>query len=226
MCVDLARDYDVVRVDRSDSDIDLDVADYEAVRAALERCYAVVHLAANASLDAPWSDVARTNIGGTYNVFEAARQAGCGRVIFASSNHVVGGYERDGSPRQAPISVDAPPRPDSLYAVGKLFGETLGRYYSDAFGLHVSCIRIGSMNDADSPIPRRSRLPWRRDPAAERRLGATWFSHRDFARLVRAILEGDVPFAIVYGVGDNAERFWDIDPGRIAYDFWPADGVR
>ena len=44
-------------------------------------------------------------------------------------------------------------------------------------------------------------------------------------RLVRAILSRDVPFAIVYGVGDNRTRFWDLEPGRAIYGFWPEDGV-
>jgi hypothetical protein len=51
-------------------------------------------------------------------------------------------------------------------------------------------------------------------------------SKRDFNRLVRAILERDVPFAIVYGVGDNPTRFWELEPGRAIYGFWPLDGAR
>jgi hypothetical protein len=51
-------------------------------------------------------------------------------------------------------------------------------------------------------------------------------SQRDFARLIRAILARDVTFAIVYGVGDNATRFWDLESGRAIYGFWPLDGVR
>jgi len=58
------------------------------------------------------------------------------------------------------------------------------------------------------------------------RYAATWMSHRDFARLVHAILASEVRFAVVYGVGDNATRFWDLEPGRAIYGFWPLDGVR
>jgi hypothetical protein len=58
-----------------------------------------------------------------------------------------------------------------------------------------------------------------------KRYAATWMSQRDFARLVRAILSSDVPFGVVYGVGDNTTRFWDLEPGRALYGFWPEDGV-
>ena len=51
-------------------------------------------------------------------------------------------------------------------------------------------------------------------------------SQADFARLVRAILKSDVRFGIVYGVSDNATRFWDLEAGRALYGFWPQDGVR
>jgi len=226
LCADLAADHHVVAVDRSDPKLPLDIANFESLRRTLDDSFAVIHLAATASLDAPWTDV-QTNIAGTYNVFEAARLAGCRHVIFASSNHVVGGYERSGAAGPStPLSNDAAARPDSLYAVGKIFGEALGRYYSDAFGMRIACIRIGSMNEANSPTPPQSRLPWRRDAAAQRRLRATWFSHRDLARLIRAILERDVAYAIVYGVGDNRERFWDLKPGSDAYQYFPSDGVR
>jgi nucleoside-diphosphate-sugar epimerase len=41
--------------------------------------------------------------------------------------------------------------PDGLYGVWKAFGETLGRYYSDTFGLQVTCVRIGSITAIDRP---------------------------------------------------------------------------
>ena len=58
------------------------------------------------------------------------------------------------------------------------------------------------------------------------RYAATWMSQKDFARLVRAILTADVPYAVVYGVGDNLTRFWDLEPGRALFGFWPEDGTR
>src|SRR5215218_2747714 len=63
-----------------------DIAEREAIRPAFENVDAVVHLAASASLEASWDDVLHNNLVGTYNVFEAARQAGVSRAVFASSN--------------------------------------------------------------------------------------------------------------------------------------------
>src|SRR6187397_1217401 len=75
-----------------------DIADLDAIRPAFDSVDAVVHLAASAGLETPWDDVLHNNIVGTYNVFEAAREAGVARVVFASSNHTIGMYELDGAP--------------------------------------------------------------------------------------------------------------------------------
>ena len=105
-----------------------DLADLDAIRPAFENVDAVVHLAASAAIETPWDDVLHNNIVGTYNVFEAARQAEVSRVVFASSNHTVGMYEKDGAPAiydpDDGRSYDhtAELRPDSLYGVSKPTG--------------------------------------------------------------------------------------------------------
>ena len=175
-------------------------------------------------------------MGGTYNAFEAARIAGVKHVVFASSNHAVGMHEVQGGRELyaegagVTIRTDEPFRADSLYGVGKAFAEVLGRYYSEAFGLRVACVRIGSILEGDSATDPELKappfLPKLTAADAHARYAATWMSKRDFARLVRAILAHDVPFGVVYGVGDNPRRFWDLEPGRALYGFWPLDGVR
>lgn len=236
LCADLARDNDVRRIDLRDADVNADVRDFDAMLAALEGCESVVHLAGVVAVDADWDSVYSVNIGGTYNVYEAARRNGAKRIIFASSNHCIGMNEAENAPAiyepgfGIVFGVDAPYRPDGLYGVWKAFGETLGRYYSDAFGMQVACVRIGSITEADDPrdesVRRSSGWLGLTDEQKFKRYAATWMSQRDFARLVRAILSHDVPYAVVYGVGDNATRFWDLEPGRALYGFWPLDGVK
>ena len=236
LCADLARDHELVRIDLHDADVNVDVREQDALERAFGGCETLIHLAGVSKVDASWEDVYGPNIGGTYAAFEAARRAGVRRVIFASSNHAVGMYEIENLPALYEpafglvVRTDTPYRPDSLYGVWKAFGEALGRYYSENHGLQVTCVRIGSITAADDP----------RDPSVARgsswlplteaqkyaRYAATWMSQRDFARLVRAIIARDVSYAVVYGVGDNATRFWDLEPGRAIFGFWPLDGVR
>jgi NAD+ dependent glucose-6-phosphate dehydrogenase len=233
---DLEADHEIVRLDLEPPAVIADVRDVRALTAAFAGCETVVHLAAIVSLSAGWQEILQTNIIGTQNVFEAATAAGVKRVIFASSNHAVGMRERDGGAAlYAPASGvlvrnDEPYCPDSWYGVGKAFGEVLGRYYSDEFGLQVTCLRIGSIVAGDSPTdPRLGVPPWLPKLTADdarARYASTWMSQRDLARLVRSVIARDVTFAIVYGVSDNATRFWDLEPGRAIFGFWPVDGVK
>ena len=141
------------------------------------------------SVEGSWPTILEANIVGTYNLFEAAREAGVRAIVFASSNHAVGFYRRDHT-----IGVDVTPRPDTRYGLSKAFGEALGSLYADKYGLSVLSIRIGNV------APR---------PLDVRRL-SIWISPRDLCQLVRIGLErDDARHEIVYGMSDNARAWWD-----------------
>lgn len=173
------------------------------MRRAVAGVDAVLHLAASSAVETPWPDALRNNIIGVYNTYEAMREAGVKKVVFASTNHVTGMYERDG----LPCYPDVPVRPDGYYGASKAFGEALGRYYSDQFGLQVICLRIGSY------------LP---EPRNERNL-ATWLSPRDMAQLFWRSLEIDLPFGIFYAVSGNRRRYWSIESAVTVLGYRPAD---
>ena len=148
-----------------------------------------------------------------------------GRVIFASSNHATGMYEKDHpysaivagryeglDPTTIPyITTRMPIRPDGPYGIGKAFGEASGRYYSDEHGLSVICIRIGTVNKEPLPTNERRR--------------ATLLSHRDLVQLVSRCIDApdDLRFSIFYGVSANKWRFWDIADSRSAIGYEPQD---
>lgn len=176
----------------------------------------VVHLAGDARVDADWESAFRVNIGGTRNVYEAARLSGVRRVVFASSNHVTGAYEgfppclhtRPDLPR---ITTRDPIRPDSSYGVSKAACEALARMYFELYGLESICLRIGTVT-ADN------------DPTQAARTECTWLSHRDLVQLVTCSLTTDVRFGIYYGVSDNRRRFWDIADAERDLGYHPQDG--
>jgi nucleoside-diphosphate-sugar epimerase len=186
---------------------------------------AVVDLAGLPGADTPWRDVWKNNLPATMNALEAARRAGARRFVFASSNHVTGGYEReppyssivagdhDGlDPTATPlISPSWPIRPDGPYALGKAFGEAAARHYADAFGLSAICLRIGTVNAEDRPLrPRHF---------------ATLLTHGDLLRLVESALEApdDLRFGVYYGVSSNTWRIWDLAGARAELGYEPAD---
>ncbi len=178
-----------------------ELGDLAAVEAMMVGVDGVVHLGAIAG-EGDWESILRANIVGTYNVFEAARRQGVSRVVFASSNHVVGFYRRDRRIEGAVV-----PRPDSRYGVSKVFGEAVGAYYADKFGLRVLAIRIG--NVADKP--------------ADRLQLSIWISPRDLAQLVCIGLEhADLHFEVVYGMSNN-ERAWWADAAARELGYRPRD---
>lgn len=112
--------------------------------AALDRAFAgagtLVHLAATPD-DADFlADLLPNNIVGVYQVFEAARRAGVGRMVLASSGQVVWGTRQTGP---WPVGADVLPTPRYWYAVAKVFLEAAGRAYHDAHGMSVIVARLG-----------------------------------------------------------------------------------
>ena len=165
---------------------------------------AVLHLAGNPATSASWEEVKRANIEGTYTVFEAARRQGVPKVVFATTNHVMGFYNLEGA---WPVRVDQPIRPDSYYGVSKAFGEALARYYADAFEMSMMCIRIG----------------WFRErPHVKQALGL-WISPRDLAQLVRLCIESERRFGIYNGESNNSLGQWDLSVTRAELGYAPVD---
>jgi nucleoside-diphosphate-sugar epimerase len=207
-----------------------DLTDFDAVRAAMTGVDAVVHLAADARGGAPWSSVLPNNIEATHNVFRAARKAGVSKVVFASSHHAcghtIGAEGRCGHPGQEP----APVSPDSLYAVSKVFGEALGRHYSDRFGLSVICLRIGWCHGIDSPEHRRAQVRLMQVsrpglPYSGREQVALWISNPDMAQLIHCSLQAAVPFGIYYGTSHNEPVVLDITRAKTELGYRPQDSV-
>lgn len=165
-----------------------DLADASGVLSMMAGVDAVVHLG-GVSVEAAFEPILQANILGMYNLYEAARKQGVKRVIFASSNHVMGFYKQSET-----INASHPPRPDGLYGVSKAFGEDLSRFYFDRYGIETACVRIGS----SFPEPR------------DRRMLATWLSFDDLHRLITACLTTPVlGHSIIYGMSDNSVTWYD-----------------
>lgn len=158
-----------------------DLSQLDEVEALMEGAEMVVHFGAIGD-EAPFDDILRSNIIGTYNVYEAAYRAGVRRVVYASSIHAVGMY-----PKTQAITVDTPHKPDTFYGLSKCFGEDLASLYWDRRQLESVCLRIYSCNDVGNT----------------RALGS-WLSYGDLVRLVeRAIDTPTTGCAVIYGVSDN-----------------------
>ena len=114
----------------------IDLQDLDACREACQGIDMVVHLAADASPEADFFDsLLGNNIVATYNIFRAAQESGCKRLIYVSSAHVASAYPPDIQVRR-----DMAVRPGNLYGVSKCFGEVLAAHF--AYNEGLPCIAL------------------------------------------------------------------------------------
>lgn len=171
-----------------------DLSDAAAVSRLVAGCDGVVHLG-GISVEQPWEGILQANIIGVYNLYEAARKQGKPRIVFASSNHTIGFYERT-----TKLDSSVPRRPDSLYGLSKCFGEDLASLYHDKFSIETLSVRIGSC----FPQPKDTRML------------ATWLGVEDFVALLeRAFQAPKLGHTVIYGVSDNDEQWWDNHRARF-----------
>jgi uronate dehydrogenase len=191
---------------------------------------AVAHLAGCPRAQARWEELIGPNLDGMIHVFEAAVRARVRRLVFASSNHVMGGYKGDCPP--GTLTTGLPPRPGTTtlvgaelrqtfpYAAGKLFGERLGKCYADVHGLSVIAVRIGWVWAGDN---RPEDLPPDRGDWFRR----MWLSNRDFCQVMERAIQADgaLRFEVVNAMSRNAGMPWDVEHTRAVLGYKPLDGI-
>jgi NAD+ dependent glucose-6-phosphate dehydrogenase len=189
--------------------IETDIVDYGQLLSACEGAHTVVHLAAYPGDGATFYDtLLNLNIIGAYNAFEAARAAGCRRLVFASSIDVVKGYWDEGE-----IPLDVPVYPTNLYGASKCWGEALARVYAGQYGLSCICVRLCNphFDQAGS---------W----DAEEFISG--ISPRDAASLLALCVEADgIDFAVVNGISDHRHGRLNLEETRRLLGFEPEDGT-
>jgi uronate dehydrogenase len=181
----------------------VDITDRSAVELMMRDVRAVVHLAGVLG-DYDLETLFQVNARGLFDVFEAARLCGVERIVFASSNHAFGCY-----PITESVSPALPPRPDSLYGVFKVLGETMLRNYYDRHAIRSVSLRIGTYR----PLP------------IDQRSLATWLSPGDVAQLVDLSLRHPDPGCMVVNGYSNNTRLKTHDPNWAVLGYKPRDNA-
>lgn len=185
----------------------LDLQDLDACHRACAGVDIVIHLAADASPEADFTtSLLPNNIIATYNLFRAAKRAGCQRFIFASSAHVVSAY-----PPDIQINAATPVRPGNLYGVSKAFGEALAAHYAFNEGLPTIVLRIGAY------ILPEELATWDALNELNAYLSADDFNHL----LLRCIETPDITFAIAHAISNNRFKRLDLTETRALFGYEP-----
>ena len=171
----------------------VDLEDRDAVQRSAEGCGLILHFG-GVSTEQSFDAILGPNFRGCFHIYEAARREGA-RVVFPSSVHAVGLYERT-----AILDQDCSLRPDGHYGLSKAYGELLARMYWEKHAVESVLIRIGSV------------LP----EVPDERILSTWISHDDFVRLIqRSAAAEHVACSVVWGASNNARSFWRRDARRL-----------
>jgi nucleoside-diphosphate-sugar epimerase len=207
-------DYDMVLTDiREPADghglpfHQVNLSEFDKVRPLCDGIDTVVHLGADPSMEAPWESLLPNNLIATYNVFESAKQAGCRRVIFASSVNAVFGY-----PPDVQVHMNQQVWPINIYGATKCWGEALGAYYGTQTDLSIFCLRFGWVVSKDSEHITES----------HRYLDIA-FTYEDLTQLVTKSIEApdDFDYRVYQGVSNNRWKRLDISTARADLGYAP-----
>lgn len=149
----LPNDPQVRKLDGIDLDeiVEADLRDTSAIRQAATGCDAVIHTAALMNERSPGTsraDFFRINVVGTFNVFDAAVEAGCERVVYVSSTSAYDVY----SSKPQPLTEEQPLTPTGLYGITKAVNERMAELMEYAAGLKVVVLRPNYIMAGAEPL--------------------------------------------------------------------------
>ncbi len=152
----------------------------------------VVHLAGEASPDAPWETLRTANIEASYQVASAAMQAECRRLIVASSVHAVS------ASAQRPVAPDDPVAPADLYGVTKCFLEALAFWCAHQGAMSAAAVRIGAFQTVEAS--RASGADWMAD---------VFIADSDLVALLERAITAEYRFALLHAAAPGEDVLLD-----------------
>ena len=203
----LAGDYEVTVLDLAPPVQDVpfvegNVLDLDTVRASMAGQDAVIHLAAiDIGVPAEPEAYFGTNVMGTWNTVQAAREAGIGKVVLASSISAtgIGEMRPDFPPEYLPVDEAHAMNPKHAYGVSKLVVEDIARSFALHGDVSITCLRPVAVV-VDSNLRRTvdraadPHHPWL----------AAYVTGEDTGRAFAAALEYDAPFDALFIAADDS----------------------
>jgi nucleoside-diphosphate-sugar epimerase len=198
----LEHGHDVLSVDLvasselSSDQTQADLTDFGQTIDVLRRADSVVHLAAIPAPGLRPDELTfRVNTTSTYNVFSAAPTLGLRRVVWASSETILGlPFDRE-RPAYAPIDEDHPAYPEFSYALSKLVSEEMARQFNRWSGIPYVGLRFSNIMEPGDYARFPSFWP---DPLQRKWNLWGYVDARDVAQSCRLALEGELGGAEVF----------------------------
>ncbi len=207
----LAKGFECVNLDRkAPADqlcpfIMVDMTDYKAVYEACSGGDALVHFAGNPHPDDEHfgaADRFANNTDSLFNAFNAAREHGMKRVVWASSETIFGFPFENCRPHEIPLTEDAPRQPQNGYALSKTISEDLAEEMAKLYGMTIVGLRLSNvLYDDESVEPSYQKIPGYWDDLTHRKFNLWgYIDARDSAQAVRLALQADLIGAHTFSI--------------------------
>jgi nucleoside-diphosphate-sugar epimerase len=187
-----------------------DLADRAAVDRAVAGVNTILHFGGCPRMEADFlTELVKPNVEGLWHMLDAARLAGVKRFVFASSTNVAFGATALKQLTPATVHVFNP------YGATKAFGENLGRWFHDTYGMEFLAVRIGYFRGSYAEPGLTE--PW---------LRRIWLGPRDCAKFFR--LAVDAPpfgYGVVYACSRAPENYLDLTSARELLGYEPEETV-
>jgi len=201
--------FDIKPIPDTPDAIQADLADFDAVRQAMEGMDGVVNamMAPNETYNRPEIPF-RSNVLGCANLLEAAREFGVKRFVHLSTTAIFGAAKVER------LLADTEPIASGYYAVTKLLQEALCKNYAKAHGMTIPCLRI-----AGGIVCGRTRAHKDGTPLTKGAYNMGWICRYDIAQACRLALEsplgrGGLEGFEVFYIGSTPELFAHCDIQR------------
>lgn len=190
------------------NNVRIEKADLTDLSVCIELCKGidtVIHLAALVDPISKSDNILDINIKTTCNIFKAAIESKCKKLIFASSAQTIESY-----PTDIQINKNMLVKPKNMYGVSKCFGEALAAYYAYNSGISAICLRIGAYE-----FPKDHTEMSKRDLSA--------FLHPDdFNQLLVGCIETDtIQYEVLNAISDNTYKRLDITEAKEKVGYKP-----
>jgi nucleoside-diphosphate-sugar epimerase len=207
-----------------------DLTDYGRTFAALHGAERIVHLAANAGPDTnhvTGADRFRVNTMAAYNVFQAACAMGVDRVVWASSETVLGYPFDKVLPKALPVSDDDPLIPTGSYGISKAVTEELARHMHRMFGTSFIGLRLSRVHHDVPDHPHNYeavRRGWD-DPTDLRTNLFGYVDARDVAQAIVGALAAEFTGAEAMSIF-AADTTWNRPNAELVARFYPGVALK
>jgi nucleoside-diphosphate-sugar epimerase len=198
-----------------------EIIDRSKLSKAFRGADAVIHLAALRSrFNHLPKEVMETNVLGTFCVLEEARSQGVKKLLFSSSDALIGiaQSKTEVSPEYLPIDENHPLKPQDPYGISKMLGEEMCRCYATGYGINIIALRFSNVL---CPGDEQIYLENARDPSVRHKSLWAWVHVEDAVHAIIKALMSELKGFDVFHIAADDLCLLDPDVSNLLKTYFP-----